>query len=86
MKTEQIGTVTLYHGDALESLKTIPDKSVQRTGDIVLDPFAGSGTTGAVAISLLNADYATLIRERITNEEAFYQPDLITSEEDAYAK
>jgi len=64
-----------------------------RRGDIVLDPFAGSGKTGAVAISLrrkavlceLNADYATLIRERITNEEAFYQQDLITSEEDAYA-
>jgi len=65
-----------------------------RRGDIILDPFAGSGTTGAVAISLrrkavlceLNAeDYATLIRERVTSEEAFYQQDLITNEEDGYA-
>lgn len=62
-----------------------------RQGDTILDPFAGSGTTGAVAISLyrkavlceLNTEYAELIKERITNEEAFYQPDLITSNEGA---
>ena len=55
-----------------------------KPGDTILDPFAGSGTTGAVAISLrrravlceLNVEYVGLIRERITNEEAFYQPTL----------
>ena len=55
-----------------------------RPNDTILDPFAGSGTTGAVAISLhrkavlceLNTEYARLIKERITNEEAFYQPTL----------
>jgi DNA modification methylase len=45
-----------------------------RPGDTVLDPFAGSGTTGAVAIGLarrallieLNPQYCDLIRERCT--------------------
>lgn len=44
-----------------------------RPGDLVLDPFAGSGTTGAVALRLgrqfvgceLNPDYAELARQRI---------------------
>ena len=48
-----------------------------KPGDTILDPFAGSGTTGAVAISLrrmavlceLNVEYVGLIRERITNKE-----------------
>jgi DNA modification methylase len=43
-----------------------------RAGDAVLDPFAGSGTTGAVALELgrravlieLNPDYVRLIRKR----------------------
>lgn len=43
-----------------------------RAGDVVLDPFAGSGTTGAVAIDCgrkavlieLNQDYCALIRQR----------------------
>ena len=60
-----------------------------KPGDTILDPFAGSGTTGAVAISLrrravlceLNVEYVGLIRERITNEEAFYQPTLNDEEE-----
>lgn len=56
-----------------------------RGGDTVLDPFGGSGTTAAVALSLgrravlceLNPEYADLIRERVTSEEAYYQPRLI---------
>jgi DNA modification methylase len=48
-----------------------------REGDIVLDPFMGSGTTAAVAIKNrrqylgceLNHDYQTLQQERITAEE-----------------
>jgi len=43
-----------------------------RPGDVVLDPFAGSGTTGKVAIELgrkatlieLNPDYVSIIRQR----------------------
>jgi len=59
-----------------------------RYGDIVLDPFAGSGTTGAVAISLyrkavlceLNTDYIKLIKKRIATEETFCKLNLIASE------
>jgi len=48
-----------------------------REGDIVLDPFMGSGTTAAVAIKNgrqylgceLNSDYQALQQERITAEE-----------------
>lgn len=47
-----------------------------RAGDLVLDPFAGSGTTGMVALRLgrrfvgieLNPDYVDLARERITGD------------------
>lgn len=43
-----------------------------RPGDVVLDPFAGSGTTGQVALELgrravmieLNPDYCDMIRDR----------------------
>jgi DNA modification methylase len=43
-----------------------------KCGDVVLDPFGGSGTTGQVAIELgrrailleLNADYAKIIHQR----------------------
>ena len=59
---------------------TFPEKLVEpcvkagsATGDTVLDPFCGSGTTGAVALRLgrsfigceLSEDYATLARTRI---------------------
>jgi len=45
-----------------------------RRGDVVLDPFAGSGTTGAVALAEgrqplmieLNADYCAIMRQRLT--------------------
>jgi DNA modification methylase len=43
-----------------------------KPGDVVLDPFGGSGTTGQVALELgrsailleLNADYAKIIHQR----------------------
>ena len=46
-----------------------------KEGDLILDPFAGSGTTGAVAVRLqrnfvgieLNPDYVKLARKRIGN-------------------
>ena len=60
-----------------------------RPGDIVLDPFMGSGTTAAVAIEHgrqylgceLNAEYGALQAERINEAmeavaEAAAQPDL----------
>jgi site-specific DNA-methyltransferase (adenine-specific) len=50
-------------------------KAGSREGDIVLDPFSGSGTTGEVALQLgrnyigceLNPDYAALSEVRITD-------------------
>lgn len=50
-----------------------------KAGDTVLDPFGGSGTTGAVAIELgrsailceLNPDFAQLIRERCSTTFGF---------------
>lgn len=50
-----------------------------KAGDTVLDPFGGSGTTGAVAIELgrsailceLNPDFAQLIRERCSTTVGF---------------
>lgn len=49
-----------------------------RVGDVVFDPFAGSGTTGAVAIQHgrkaimceLNAEYVELIKARIAEADA----------------
>jgi len=50
-------------------------KAGSKEGDIVLDPFSGSGTTGEVALQLgrnyigteLNPEYAALSEKRITN-------------------
>jgi DNA modification methylase len=50
-------------------------KAASRDGDLVLDPFTGSGTTGAVAVRLqrsfvgieLNPAYVALARRRIGN-------------------
>jgi site-specific DNA-methyltransferase (cytosine-N4-specific) len=51
-----------------------------RVGDIILDPFAGSGTTGKVAIELgrrailieLNPDYIQLARDRTNVTPGFF--------------
>lgn len=48
-------------------------KAGSKVGDLVLDPFSGSGTTGAVAVSMgrnfigmdLNVDYCAMASERI---------------------
>ena len=60
--------------DGVEHYAMMPDKlardmvlSLTRPGDVVLDPFGGTGTTGRVAVGLgrravlceLNPDYAT---------------------------
>lgn len=53
-----------------------------REGDTVLDPFAGSGTTGKVAVELgrefigceLNPEYADLAAKRITNPKKWAVP------------
>jgi DNA modification methylase len=56
--------------------EALPERCIRagtKLGDTVLDPFAGSGTTGQVAVQLgrsfigieLNADYADLARTRI---------------------
>ena len=62
--------------------ETIPElciKASTKKGDIVLDPFMGSGTTAVVAKKLerkwigieLNPDYAKIIRDRTCQEELF---------------
>ena len=51
-----------------------------RPGDLVLDPFAGSGTTGVVARRLsrrflgieLNPEYAEMARRRITDDAPLF--------------
>ena len=53
-----------------------------RIGDVVLDPFGGSGTVGAVATELgrhatlieLNPEYVSLASERTAQESLFAQP------------
>lgn len=57
-----------------ETLPRICILAGSRAGDVVLDPFGGSGTTGQVALELgrsvllceLNPDYVKLIRQRCT--------------------
>jgi DNA modification methylase len=75
---------------------TFPPKLIEpcilagsKPGDVVLDPFSGSGTTAAVATSLgrkaigieLNPDYQALAQERIT--QAQRQAALFQVAEDA---
>ena len=65
-----------------EKLVETPIKSSSRVGDTVLDPFGGSGTTGAVAKKLgrkaiitdMVESYCKLAKERI--EKIVYQPEL----------
>jgi len=55
-------------------------KAGSRPGDMVLDPFAGSGTTGVVALRLgrdligieLNAEYVEMARRRIENDAPLF--------------
>lgn len=61
-------------------------KAGSATGDLVLDPFCGSGTTGVVALRLgrsfigieLNPTYAEMARERIRNDGPLFN---VASEE-----
>lgn len=76
---EPLALVVNTHPCRLAHFSTFPKKLVQpcvlagsRPGDLVLDPFAGSGTTGQVALELgrrallieLNPAYVDLIRQR----------------------
>lgn len=53
-------------------------KAGSRVGDLVLDPFSGSGTTGVASVNLgrrylgieLNPEYGAMSRRRITKEAA----------------
>lgn len=57
-------------------------------GDLVLDPFGGSGTTSAAASKInrnsilyeINANYITLIEEKIRQEHTFFNDLLIEKE------
>lgn len=67
--------------------KRLVDRCVRagsRSGDTVLDPFAGSGTTGVVSLRLgrsfvgieLNPEYAEMARRRITDDAPLFNtPD-----------
>lgn len=58
-----------------------------KPGDTVLDPFAGSGTTGAVALRYhrdfigieLNPEYAKLAEKRIGKEAPMFNEVIVTS-------
>lgn len=58
-------------------------KAGSRPGDVVLDPFAGSGTTGLVALRLgrsfvgieLNPTYAEMARRRIEDDAPLFNVD-----------
>ena len=78
---------------------TYPEKLVEpcilagsKPGDIVLDPFNGSGTTGVVAMKLgrkyigceLNPEYVNLTKERF--EKIFEQTDIYKSEDGTIEK
>ena len=53
-------------------------KAFTQVGDIVLDPFIGSGTTGEVALRMgrrfvgveLNQDYVTIAEKRLNNHSS----------------
>jgi DNA modification methylase len=59
-------------------------KAGSRTGDFVLDPFAGSGTVGVVALRLgrsfigieLSPTYAEMARRRIENDAPLFNMDM----------
>lgn len=61
-----------------------------RPGDLVLDPFSGSGTTGEVALLQgrgylgceINPDYVDLSRERLLNAFAKIQPETLATAEE----
>jgi len=63
--------------------------STTKQGDIVLDPFFGTGTTGAVAKKLQRnyigiekeSAYITLARNRIDNVEEYFEEAGWTEEE-----
>lgn len=76
---------TILAGDCIESMKTLPPLVGQllhhfaalfwltRPGDVILDPFGGSGTTGGVALKHgrhailceLNPEYIGVMQSRI---------------------
>lgn len=63
-----------------EALCEPPILASSREGDLVLDPFTGSGTVAVVALrhgrnfigTELNPDYAQIARERITNDNPMF--------------
>ena len=68
--------------------EALPERCIKagsRVGDLVLDPFAGSGTTGEVAIRLgrnfvgieLNPTYAELARRRIGNASPLFASEVV---------
>jgi site-specific DNA-methyltransferase (adenine-specific) len=63
-----------------EALCEPPILATSREGDLVLDPFTGSGTVAVVALrhgrnfigTELNEDYAEIARQRITNDNPMF--------------
>lgn len=56
-----------------------------KPGDVILDPFCGSGTTGAMALKLgrsfigieLNPDYVALARDRISGANSLFSREVV---------
>lgn len=70
-----------------EGLADLCIRAGSRTNDMVLDPFAGAGTTGVVAAKLgrrfvgieLNPEYAAIAQRRIAAAAPlFVRPDVIS--------
>ncbi len=70
----------MYHHPTIKPLNIISAlvKNSSREGDVVLDPFMGSGTTGVACVGLkrkfigmeLKEDYFEIARQRITDAQA----------------
>ena len=71
---KELGLKQVEHGSVYpERICELPILSTTKEGDLILDPFSGSGTTGAVAIRYgrkfigyeINKQFAGLSRERL---------------------
>ena len=81
----------MFHKTTMTFPEEIPLRCIKLysfVGDLVLDPFGGSGTTGIVAMKLkrnsvmyeINEDYSKMIMDNFENEKGLLISDTITLE------